>query len=64
MSLGQVTDMPQINVVSKNSCYSKQISGKPRSVRIIIMGAGMSRIATVKMYREMFEGIPVESAIY
>lgn len=44
--------------------YSSQFIGKPRPVRIIIVGSGVSGIAAVKMFKETFAHQPVELVIY
>lgn len=44
--------------------YSKHHSRKARPMRIAIIGCGVSGIAAVKMYKERFNGRPVELVIY
>ena len=44
--------------------YPSQVLGKPRPIRIIIIGCGISGIAAVKLFRERFLEQPVQLAIY
>lgn len=44
--------------------YSRQYLGKPRPIRIVIAGAGLSGIAAVKIFKDKFLGQPVELTIY
>jgi len=44
--------------------YQKQYLGQPRSIRVIVIGAGLSGIAAVKIFKDRFSGKPVELVIY
>ncbi|KAK5009369.1 hypothetical protein LTR28_001381, partial [Elasticomyces elasticus] len=44
--------------------YKNQYLEQPRPVRIIVIGAGLSGIAAVKIFKERFAGEPVELVIY
>lgn len=44
--------------------YSHQYMGQPRPISIIVIGAGLSGIAAVKIFKERFAGQPVELRIY
>jgi len=44
--------------------YQNQYLGQPRPIRVIIIGAGLSGIAAVKIFKERFAGEPVELIIY
>ncbi|KAK1761804.1 hypothetical protein QBC33DRAFT_582134 [Phialemonium atrogriseum] len=44
--------------------YSHQPLAKPRPIRIIVAGAGLSGIAAVKLFKERFNGQPTELQIY
>lgn len=44
--------------------YSQQPFAKPRPIRIIVAGAGLSGIAAVKLFKEKFNGQPTELQIY
>jgi hypothetical protein len=44
--------------------YSKQPLGKPRPIRIIFVGAGLSGIAAVHILKEKFQHLPIELVIY
>jgi hypothetical protein len=44
--------------------YSRQYLGKPRPIRIVVAGAGVSGIAAVKLFKEKFVGQPVDLQIY
>lgn len=43
---------------------SDQCLGQPRPVRVVVIGAGVSGIAAVKLFREMFEDRPASLVIY
>ncbi|KIW79468.1 hypothetical protein Z517_06080 [Fonsecaea pedrosoi CBS 271.37] len=44
--------------------YPNTYMGKPRSIRIVVIGAGVSGIAAVKMFKDRFKDKPVELVIY
>ncbi|KIW84799.1 hypothetical protein Z517_00187 [Fonsecaea pedrosoi CBS 271.37] len=44
--------------------YSSHYMWKPRPIRIIVVGCGVSGIAAVKIFKERFPGKPVELVIY
>ncbi|CAG9977251.1 unnamed protein product [Clonostachys byssicola] len=43
---------------------SDQWIGKPRPARIVVVGAGIGGIAAVKLYKDMFKGMPTELVVY
>ncbi|OQV00815.1 hypothetical protein CLAIMM_06263 [Cladophialophora immunda] len=43
---------------------ANQYQGQPRQIRIIVVGAGISGIAAVKIFKETFTDAPVELVIY
>ncbi|KAK5000891.1 hypothetical protein LTR66_000308 [Elasticomyces elasticus] len=49
---------------NNNYHYKNQYLEQPRPVRIIVIGAGLSGIAAVKIFKERFAGEPVELVIY
>lgn len=52
------------NGTSQAYQYSRQHLRKARPLKIIVIGCGVSGIAAVKMFKERFQGMPVELAIY
>jgi hypothetical protein len=44
--------------------YPTHYMGKPRPIRIILIGAGLTGIASVKLFKDMFKDKPVQLAIY
>jgi cation diffusion facilitator CzcD-associated flavoprotein CzcO len=38
--------------------------GKARPIRVVVVGAGISGIAAVKMFKDKFKNKPVELVIY
>lgn len=44
--------------------YSKQHLGKPRPIRIIFVGSGLSGIAAVHIFKEKFQHLPIQLVIY
>lgn len=44
--------------------YSQHHLRKPRPLKIIVIGCGVSGIAAVKMFKERFQGQPVQLVIY
>ncbi|RDW76107.1 hypothetical protein BP5796_06928 [Coleophoma crateriformis] len=44
--------------------HSKDYIGKPRPIRVILIGCGISGIGAAKLFREKFSGKPVELVIY
>jgi cation diffusion facilitator CzcD-associated flavoprotein CzcO len=65
MSPGAITSNGEMVVGGSHGySYSKQHSRKARPMRIVIIGCGVSGIAAVKMFKERFQGLPVELAIY
>jgi cation diffusion facilitator CzcD-associated flavoprotein CzcO len=43
---------------------SRQYLGEPRPIKIIVIGAGLSGIAAVKLFREQFAGKPTQLVVY
>lgn len=62
-SLSGVNGTPS-NYVNNGYHYQSQYLGQPRPVRVIIIGAGLSGIAAVKIFKERFSGKAVEIVIY
>jgi hypothetical protein len=52
------------NNVNNTYRYKSQYLGQPRPVRVIIIGAGLSGIAAVKIFKERFSDKAVELVIY
>ena len=52
------------NHVKSDYQYKSQYLNQPRPVRVIIIGAGLSGIAAVKIFKERFSGKAVELIIY
>ena len=50
--------------VNNDYQYNSQYLGQPRPVRVIIIGAGLSGIAAVKIFKERFSGNAVDLVIY
>jgi hypothetical protein len=44
--------------------YTNQYVGKPKPVKVIVIGAGISGIAAVKIFKDTFAGKPVDLVIY
>jgi cation diffusion facilitator CzcD-associated flavoprotein CzcO len=44
--------------------HSEQYQGQPRAIKIIIVGAGISGIAAVKLFKDTFHEGNVELVIY
>ncbi|KAH7082480.1 hypothetical protein FB567DRAFT_551421 [Paraphoma chrysanthemicola] len=49
---------------SKPYHYTKHWIGQPRPVRIVVVGAGVSGIAAVKLYKEILGNLPVSLTLY
>jgi cation diffusion facilitator CzcD-associated flavoprotein CzcO len=43
---------------------SRQYLGEPRPIKIIVIGAGLSGIAAVKLFKEQFAGTPTQLVVY
>jgi hypothetical protein len=54
----------QSKYVNSDYQYKSQYLGQPRPVRIIVIGAGLSGIAAVKIFKDRFSGQAVELVIY
>ncbi len=52
------------NYVNNNYHYKSQYLGQPRPIRVIVIGAGLSGIAAVKIFKERFSGKAVELIVY
>jgi ribulose 1,5-bisphosphate synthetase/thiazole synthase len=50
--------------VAEEYHYPTHVLNQPRSIRIIIIGAGIAGIAGVKLFKERFSGLPVSLTIY
>ncbi len=44
--------------------YAQQYQGEPRPVRVIVVGAGISGIAAVKLFKERLHDLPVSLTLY
>jgi hypothetical protein len=44
--------------------HANQYLREPKPMRIIVIGAGISGIAAVKLFKEKFAGQPVELVLY
>lgn len=44
--------------------YPLQYVGQPRPIRVIVIGAGVSGIAAVKLFKDTFKDDPVTMTIY
>lgn len=44
--------------------YAKQWLGKPRPLKVIVVGAGISGIAAVKIYKEILADVLVTLTLY
>jgi ribulose 1,5-bisphosphate synthetase/thiazole synthase len=59
-----IVEVNGIDVAESGYQYTHQYMGKPRPISIIIIGAGVSGIAAVKLFKEKFVGQPVDLRIY
>ena len=55
---------PGLGATKSKYSYSNSPMGKPRPIRIVVVGAGVSGIAAVKLFKDKFSGKPVELAVY
>ena len=62
-SFSVVSEATSDNINDKYQ-YQDQYLGQPRPVRVIVVGAGLSGIAAVKIFKERFSGKSVELVIY
>ena len=51
-------------IASTDFTYSKHFLGKGKKTRILVIGAGITGIGAIKLYKETFPNREVELAVY
>jgi hypothetical protein len=60
---GAAADVPAV-MPSSGYTYVKQYAGKPKPVKAIIIGAGVTGIGAVKIFKDMIKDEPIDLTIY